>query len=267
MEQPQTWHHGLVARWWAEFNVADAAEVALWQGLVARPGQPVLDLACGAGRLLLPLRRAGLDVDGVDLSADMLAACRRLADAAGTAPRLVRQAFHELNLPRRYGTVLCCDSFGIGGRRADDLEGLRRCHAHLLPGGTLAIRHDLPHGDADWWPYWLPGRRADLPLPWPEAGTRKRAADGDEIELQTRLADLDPLAQRVTLDLRATLLRDGQPVAEERHVYRATLYFRDELELMLRTAGFADVAVLAADGDRPAAAADTRVMVVARKAG
>ena len=25
MEQPQTWHHGLVARWWAEFNVADAA--------------------------------------------------------------------------------------------------------------------------------------------------------------------------------------------------------------------------------------------------
>jgi 2-polyprenyl-3-methyl-5-hydroxy-6-metoxy-1,4-benzoquinol methylase len=32
----------------------------------------VLDVACGSGRLLLPLLRAGIDIDGCDISGDML---------------------------------------------------------------------------------------------------------------------------------------------------------------------------------------------------
>ncbi len=72
-ETPQTWHFGLMARWWAEFNRAEPAELAYYQAAIERSGQPALDLGCGAGRLLLPLLAAGLDVDGVDLSPDMLA--------------------------------------------------------------------------------------------------------------------------------------------------------------------------------------------------
>ena len=70
---PETWHHALMARWWAEFNVANPTELAYYRGAVERFGQPALDLACGAGRLLVPLLAGGLDVDGVDASADMLA--------------------------------------------------------------------------------------------------------------------------------------------------------------------------------------------------
>ena len=65
-EQPQTWHYGLVARWWAEFNRAEPDELDFYQGFVAADGQPALDLACGTGRILLPLLRAGLDVDGAE---------------------------------------------------------------------------------------------------------------------------------------------------------------------------------------------------------
>jgi SAM-dependent methyltransferase len=67
-DQPQTWHYGLVAQWWAEFNQPDPQELAFYQSFVEGNGQPALDLACGTGRLLLPLLRAGLDVDGCDLS-------------------------------------------------------------------------------------------------------------------------------------------------------------------------------------------------------
>ena len=103
-----------------------------------------------------------------------------------------------------------------------------------------------------------------------------RPIAGDVVELilddhrrfETLLRQLrDSSSDRDTVRQAFAALHVAHAEAEERHVYRATLYFRDELELMLRTAGFADVAVLAADGDRPAAAADTRVMVVARKAG
>ena len=73
--QPQTWHHGIVARWWAEFNIG-GPEIPYFQKFIEANGQPALDLACGTGRLLVPYLRAGLDVDGCDISSDMLALCR-----------------------------------------------------------------------------------------------------------------------------------------------------------------------------------------------
>lgn len=44
---------------------------------VNRFGGPVLDVACGAGRLLIPSRETGVEVDGADISRDMLEQCRR----------------------------------------------------------------------------------------------------------------------------------------------------------------------------------------------
>lgn len=119
-EQPQTWHYGLVARWWAEFNTLDPDELAFYRRFVEENGQPTLDLACGAGRILLPLVSAGLDIDGCDISPDMLAYRRKGAARQGLTARLYEPAMHELDLPRSYRTIYICDSFGIGGRRDRD---------------------------------------------------------------------------------------------------------------------------------------------------
>src|SRR5688572_27785426 len=147
-DQPQTWHYGLLARWWAEFNVAGEEELGYLRGCFERFGQPALDLACGTGRLLLPLLREGHDVDGCDLSPDMLANCRQQAAAEGLAPQLFNQAMHALDLPRRYRTIYIWDSFAIGGRREQDLAALRRCYDHLEPGGALVFSHELPYENA-----------------------------------------------------------------------------------------------------------------------
>ena len=266
-DEPRTWHHGLVARWWAEFNVADPAELAFYRAFVERDGQPALDLACGTGRLLLPLLRAGLDVDGCDLSPDMLARCREQAAREGLAPRLYQQAMHALDLPRAYRTIYICDSFGIGGRREQDAETLRRCHRQLAPGGTLVFSHDLPYANADHWSYWLPEQRRRLPEAWPATGDRRRAANGDELELRARLVDLDPLEQLATRQMRASLWRAGQLAAEEEHTLLENLYFRNELLLLLAQAGFGDVAVHAGYSGAAATAEDTTLVFVARKDG
>jgi SAM-dependent methyltransferase len=96
-DTPKTWHYGLVARWWAEFN-EDGPEIAYFQKYVER-GQPALDVACGTGRLLIPYLRAGLDVDGCDVSRDMIALCREKAEREGLSPTLFVQAMHELKPP------------------------------------------------------------------------------------------------------------------------------------------------------------------------
>src|SRR5207237_2253906 len=133
--QAQTWHHGLIAEWWATFNV-DGWEIEGYRPYVER-GQPALDAGCGAGRLLLPWLRAGLDVDGCDASADMVAACRVRARAEGVEPRLFVQALHELEPPRRYATIVVCGVFGLASTRAEDEESMHRLYAALDSGGTL----------------------------------------------------------------------------------------------------------------------------------
>jgi 2-polyprenyl-3-methyl-5-hydroxy-6-metoxy-1,4-benzoquinol methylase len=103
----------LVAQWWAEFSEVQPTELAFYHGCILRFGQPALDLACGTGRLLIPLLQVGLDVDGCDLSEDMLVHCRAKAAQAGLTTALYAQPMHDFALPRRYRTIFICDSFGI----------------------------------------------------------------------------------------------------------------------------------------------------------
>jgi len=149
----QTWHYGLMARHWAENNTG-GPEIAYFQQQIETYGQPALDARCGTGRLLIPFLRAGLDVDGCDVSGDMLAYCQKAARREGLAPRLYRQALHNLDLPRQYQTIVACGVFGIGVSRQQDFVALQRFHRHLLPGGVLLLEVYLPYEDAKVWPLW-----------------------------------------------------------------------------------------------------------------
>jgi SAM-dependent methyltransferase len=265
VDEPQTWHHGLMARWWAEFKEPEADEFAFFLHEIARSGEPALDLACGVGRLLLPLLESGLDVDGVDVSLDMLAQAQKSATARGLSPTLTAQAIHELDLPRRYRTIFICDSFGIGGPRANDLQGLRRILEHLEPGGALVFSHGLPYGDEESeWLRWLPGRHGD-PEPWPDTGDRRRAADGDDLELLFRESSWDPLLQRSILEVRGRRWRDGELVEQDEHSIYLSAYFAQEIVTMLGVVGFTDVEIQGRYNGIAATADDTDVVFLARR--
>ena len=228
-----TWHYGVVARWWAEFNHG-GPEVEYFRPLVAS-GQPALDAGCGTGRLLLPYLREGLDIDGCDVSPDMLAHCRAAAERDGLSPRLYAQALHELDLPRRYRTIVACGVFGLGSTRAQDEEALGRLFEHLEPGGLLAL-----DAEARW--RFEEAEPSSGPPAEPPA-ERRRGADGAEYALASRCLDVDQEGRRTRLALRAWMWRDGQLAAEEEHVLTEAFYERQELVAMLERAGFVDVDV------------------------
>jgi SAM-dependent methyltransferase len=227
-----TWHHGLVARWWAEFNHG-GPEVEYFRPFVVS-GQPALDAGCGTGRLLLPWLRDGLDVDGCDVSEDMLAECRRLGADQGLEPTLYAQALHELELPRRYRAIVCCGTFGLGSTREQDAQALVRLHGHLEPGGLLALDVEETGSILDVEPH--PARLGPRP-------DRLKGSDGAEYSLQGRIVEVDRDARRVTRAMQAWQWRDGELVAEEEHVLTESVYDRDELVALLEQTGFAEVEV------------------------
>lgn len=258
-----TWHHGVTARWWAEFNTS-GPEIAYFRRHV-EAGQPALDLGCGTGRLLLPYLRDGLDVDGCDVSADMIDLCRAAAEREGLAPRLYTQPKHRLDLPRRYRTIFMCGALGVGSTRAEDRQALDRVLAHLEPGGRFVFDNEVPYADDNGWELWPAAGRADLPHERRPPGTRDVAADGTEYELRSRVLDLDPLRQQMTLEMQASMWRDGALVAQEEHLLTLTRYFRDEVVLMLEAAGFVDVTVRAALTDAEPTGADSFLVFTARR--
>ena len=238
-----TWHYGITARWWAEFNTT-GPEIDYFRPYV-QAGQPALDVACGTGRLLLPYLRAGLDVDGCDVSPDMLDRCREAAEREGLSPNLVAHAMCDLDLARRYRTILVCGGFGLGSTRDQDMEALRRMHDHLEPGGVLVLDNEVPYANRRAWKAWLAKERAALPRPRRAPRDRRLGSDGCEYALSVRMLSFDPLDQCGTWELRAFMWRDDELVAEEEHLLTMRLYFRNELVLMLERVGFSDVSVRA----------------------
>lgn len=241
MSTPQTWHYGLVAEWWAHFNT-DGPEIEYFRRYV-EAGQPALDAGCGTGRLLVPWLRAGLDVDGCDVSADMIELCREHARREGFEPGLFVQALHELDPPRRYRTIVVCGVFGIGTTRAQDEEAIRRLYDALEPGGRLLLDNEVPYAQAETWNRWTVEGRAELPRPWPGRADRKRTEDGTEYALRSRLLSVDPLDQSLQRAMCAEKSRGGELLAEEESRITLRAWFRDELVLLLRYVGFRDVTV------------------------
>ena len=100
---------------------------------VVRPGDRVLDAACGTGDLAIEAARVGGIVTGLDFSPAMLARARR------KAPGLEWVQGDALALPfpdARFDVA----TVGFGVRNLDDLEGgLRELRRVLRPGGRVAV--------------------------------------------------------------------------------------------------------------------------------
>jgi SAM-dependent methyltransferase len=264
-ETPQIWHHGLVARYWAEHETDGDVEARYYQRLIETSGQPALDLGCGSGRLLIPYLQSGLEVDGCDFSADMVSVCRKRAESLGLSPHLYVQGMHELNLPRRYKTIFSRGVFGLGGSHRSTRQAMKRCFDHLQYGGTFAFDYMVRWNDPPAWLSRLPKYRSGPAEEWPESTEREAMSDGSEIEIATRTLSTDPLENVATRQIRARLWRDGVLVQEEIHTQMLDDYSKNELLLVLELAGFKDVKIYGDFSDEPASMDHKDLVFVAKK--
>lgn len=198
----------------------------------AAPG-PALEVGCGTGRLLLPYLREGLDVEGVDASADMLAICRRKAEQQSLSPVLHQQYVQELALPRRYATIyIPFGTFMLLWRLEEAFEALRRIYAHLEPGGQALISTDVPRDMYEA----RPGRE------WMLRRAGIRPSDGAEV-LISEADEYDFVEQVVTGYYRYEVYKGGALIDTHFHTMKLRWYSKHELAMMLEKVGFCDIFV------------------------
>lgn len=120
----------------------DASEVGLMDDFLrGHPGR-ALEIGAGSGRLTIPLAGLGHEVEGLELSADMLALADERAAREG-----IRPVMHEGDMatwrPEQPYASLLAPAFTL--QLADDPEAvLRHWRGWLDPGGALYLTVFLP---------------------------------------------------------------------------------------------------------------------------
>jgi SAM-dependent methyltransferase len=115
--------------------------------IASERGGPILDLACGSGRLTIPLAKAGLQVTGGDLSAKMLERARRSADAQAVELDLVQLDMRDFDLKgRTFDTIIVAMNSVLHLHGLDDFRCFFRSIArHLSPTGRLVFDAFMPN--------------------------------------------------------------------------------------------------------------------------
>ncbi|MGW1997511.1 class I SAM-dependent methyltransferase [Embleya sp. NPDC001921] len=136
---PADFYTGIVAELYGPLK-SFSQDPEPYAAFVRQAGVPALELGCGDGDPLLELRRRGLEVEGVDSSADMLERLRHRADDLGIPVTVFHQRMEALDLPRRYRAIfLAGPTFTLLPDDATALAALRRIRAHLADEGTVLV--------------------------------------------------------------------------------------------------------------------------------
>jgi SAM-dependent methyltransferase len=234
MSRPTYDYYGMLAATWDLWrdDTANWSDRHFYLDLVRRYGEPVLDIGCGTGRLLLDYAGLGVDIDGIDNSPEMLEFCRAKAQKLDLEPGIYLLDILADELPRDYRTILAPSSVlqlmtapGAAGRM------LAACYDHLLPGGVFAASFAFD---------WRPGEPLDSG--WELVFEKVRPEDGATVRHWSREMR-DPEQQFWHAESRFEVEQDGRIVAaeEQRRSPEGRWYTQEQATALYREAGFAHI--------------------------
>ena len=145
----QNRYDGFPGRVYAAEGMPKETELSWLVHRAGEEGMPVCELACGAGRLTIPLAERGIEIVGMDRSATLIAHAngRRASLPAGVAERVrfVQGDLRGFDLGQRFPFVFI---FFGGFEHLTEPEDQRSClrciREHLEPGGLLEIEFMSP---------------------------------------------------------------------------------------------------------------------------
>jgi SAM-dependent methyltransferase len=121
-------------------NIGFVEDIPFYLRQIGRYGEPVLELACGTGRITIAIAEKGFRVTGLDVSEAMLSHAKTKAAAKGVQVDWVRADCRDFELHRRFAFIfLPFNSI----THIHDLESLEACFScvreHLADGDRFVI--------------------------------------------------------------------------------------------------------------------------------
>ena len=145
-------YRGGAARWYDATYAWKTDDLGFYQDQAERwagPGGAVLELACGTGRVSLPLARAGFRVTAIDSAAEMLDVLRvKMAgepEEVGRRLEVIEQDMRSFELDRLFRLIcLPFNSMLLLSSPVERQAMLNRVREHLAPSGAFAFEIFTP---------------------------------------------------------------------------------------------------------------------------
>jgi SAM-dependent methyltransferase len=135
-----------------KFNPLRKDEIAWYRQMVRRYGGPVLEMACGSGRLCTALAMAGHTVDAIDRSPTMLLRAQQrigsLTDGDRSRIRLIQADIGEFEFPTTYRVIIIADNSLAELAAPTRVRCLCRAREHMHREGRLLITARVYNADA-----------------------------------------------------------------------------------------------------------------------
>ena len=248
MTTPNYEYYGMLAEFWDLFrgDTSNWDDRFFYLDVVRKYGQPVLDVGCGTGRILLDFMQQDIDIDGVDNSPEMLALLHQKAEKLNLQPTVYHQEMTELSLPRQYQTILVpSSSFQLLLEATLPPIAMSRFYEHLLPGGVLAM------------PFMTLWKQGD-PLESEFVREIVRPEDGATIR-RWQYSRFHPETESEDTIDRYEIIRDGKVIKSEEHQQSpgTRSYTQEQAVTLYQQAGFKDIQVFSEFTFEPVKRTDT----------
>ncbi len=213
-------------------------DVQFYLDYVHQCGPPILELACGTGRLLIPISQAGYKIYGVDISKGMLSLCQDKINKLNLNDlvSLISANMSSFNLSEKNFSLvfIAVRSFTHLFTQEDQLSCLRKVYEHLRPGGLFIIN--------------VPAPRFEGLVSAPNAPYIKRSelelVNGNHLIVWERLVKYDIVTQIAHLEWKFEEYDDQKKLVRRRNTpLFMRLTFRYELQLLLENAGYGIIEV------------------------
>ncbi|MCP3030968.1 class I SAM-dependent methyltransferase [Halobacillus sp. A1] len=188
----------------------------------------ILEPAVGTGRILIPLLEKGLNVEGFDISSEMLEVCQRNCEDRQLSTHLFKATMESFRLDEQYAAIIIpTGTFLLLEKREDSLNALKNFHQHLTPGGRLIVDIFIPKK-----------------FPVGQVFTRTwELPAGEVVTLEEKLTDVDFLNQVTVSHNRYEKWRNGTLIQTELERFPLRWYGVEEFRLILEALGFEDIVV------------------------
>ncbi len=140
-ERPSEKYYRDTARFYDAF--AERPDATLYLELAKRFQSPILELACGTGRITLLLAQAGYEITGIELSPEMLDVAqdklRELPEDVQSRVSLNHGDMTSFQLDKKFAMVIIPWSFKFLLTTDDQLACLRQVRKHLADDGVFIL--------------------------------------------------------------------------------------------------------------------------------
>ena len=224
---------------WGDMN----NDLPFFLEMAKETGGPVCELACGAGRVLLPLARAGFEITGIDLSQAMLDKLQAKLDKelreVQSRVALKCADMRDYRFTQKFKLVFCAfNSFLHMMTTEDQLACLRSVRDYLTEDGRLVISIFAPA-------YQRLATNLDT-----EVSVERDPETGRDMVV-TEISARNPADQSIEVHEAVDRIGDDGTVRRYPARYTLTWIHHREMHLLLRLAGFEVVAVYGGFDKRP----------------